>query len=109
MIGPFDCCTTARSDERAGVAGAGAAALISVGSLVEHAVKSAPTEATRTVRPRSLRVRPAAASFLGAGDPHVVHFAERQSLQVLPLIIFSRFFMKSCPLDQYLCARGRRS
>src|ERR1700751_5945454 len=100
MIGPFDCCTTARSGDRPGAAGA-ACTVVSAGSFVEHPVSTAPMEATRTVFPQSLRVITDGASLFDTG-PHVPQLVVWQSPHVLPKlpITLSKLCIETSPLKK---------
>src|SRR5882762_5194846 len=67
MIGPFDCWTTARSGDSAGAA----STAFSVDALSEHPISSVLTDAARTARPKSLRLKVGRPSLLGASVVHV--------------------------------------
>src|SRR5882724_12120254 len=70
MIGPFDCWTTARSGDRAGAAGVASTAF-SVDVSCEHPISSVLTDAARTARPKSLRLKVVRTSLFGASVVHV--------------------------------------
>src|ERR1700756_192094 len=98
MIGPFDCWTTARSGERAGAAGTAWTAF-SVDSFPEHPASNVVTDAARTARPKSLRLRPARDSLLGASLAHGAQLVELQVPQALaePPITLSNLSMVVFP------------
>src|SRR4051794_39002643 len=102
MIGPFDCWTTARSEGRAGAAGAGLAAAVGFeGVSCEHPVSSAAAVAVRAVTPHSLRVMATRVSDLGEVGLHVPHGVDAQLPQPLPglLITWSSFSIVLSPFD----------
>ena len=110
MIGPFDCWTTAKSGESAGVAGADAAGALV--SCFEHPVRSAPAEATSVAYPKPLRVMTVGAFGSGVGpqleQPPEEHVP--QELLVSELITTSDFVIAvPFPLNEATSAASRRT
>src|ERR1700758_1694856 len=83
MIGPFDCCTTARSGESGG-ATAGDWVTVSACFCWEHPASNVPADAARAAYPNFLRVRTCGALFLPGAGAHVPHPPELQLPHVLP-------------------------
>src|ERR1700758_1371660 len=106
MMGPFDCWTTARSDDRPGEAGA-ASTTFSVDALSEHPTSSVVTDAARIPRPKSLRLKVGRTSLLGASVVHVPQPVVWQLPHPLAglLITLSNLSICISPLEGHLLHR----
>src|SRR5207245_2973761 len=103
MIGPLDVWTTARSGDRAGAAGPVSTAF-SMGALSEHPRSSVLTDAARTPRPKSLRLRTARDSLFGASLAHVPQVVAWELPHPLadPLITLSNLSIAFAPSSRLL-------